>query len=105
MRIIGMTAAGALLALCAVGPALAIAPTAAPDPATPELAAPATTGRAHLVFRADDASPVVEGRVTVIERRTDTVVVEEISSSCAGDCPHRRLAMAAPAAPIPPVRE
>jgi len=105
MRIIGMAAAGALLALCSVEPALAVAPAPTPDPTAAELPAPATTGRAHLVFRADDTSPVVEGRVTVIERRTDTVVVEEISSSCTGDCPHRRLAMAAPAAPSPPVRE
>jgi hypothetical protein len=104
MRIICIATAGALAALACVGPALALAPPA-PEPMAAEAAQPASTGRAHLVFRADDASPVLEGRVTVIQGRTSTVVVEEISTGCTGDCPHPRLAMAAPATPAPPSRE
>lgn len=101
MRPVGLLAIGALTALAAVGPGFSAA--SAPEPMTPE-PAPAATGRAHLVFRAE-ASAVLEGRVTVIERRSDRVVVEELRATCAADCAQRRLAMTAPRAPLPPVRE
>jgi hypothetical protein len=103
-RLTAIAIAGAVLALgCAER---ALADQTPPAPATPA-PAPALTspisGQAHLVFRSDDRADAIEGRVTVVERRSGVTVVEELSSACDEACARRRLALAD--TPEPPVRE
>lgn len=85
MRLIGVAVAGALTALTAVGPALAVAP----DPAqTKEVFARATqpiAGRAHLIYKPAVTDPPFEGNVTVIEQQSGLVVVDAGGSPPSGE--------------------
>ena len=82
---------------------LALADETPARPAAPMIAAGPVAGQAHLVFRSDDRETALEGRVTVVERRSGVVVVEELSQACDEACQRRKLAWAEP--PQPPVRE
>src|SRR5437763_485035 len=89
-----------MAAVFLTGGTLALAGMASAAPTTPEPAATpphahAVTARAHLIFRSDGREAALEGRVTVVEHPTGTMVVEQIAPACESDCARRRLALMA----------
>ena len=94
-RLAGSLISGSLLAALIASAAFA-APTP-PTPATPppQIQTHTVAARAHLIFRSDGPDAALEGRVTVVEHPTGTMVVEQIAPACESDCARRRLALMA----------